>query len=153
MGLKIAGIMGVVLLVVLSGFYWYYKDSQSKMMTLQANNAKLELAVKTNEETIKTLQQDYQQAAQQMTQVNTALNDSRSQNRELQLRLSKHELGALAAAKPGLVQNIVNNATNNAGRCFELLSGAPLTPKEREAKNAKEFNSECPWLFDGSPAN
>jgi hypothetical protein len=153
MGLKIAGIMGVVLLVVLSGFYWYYKDSQSKMMTLQANNAKLELAVKTNEETIKTLQQDYQQAAQQMTQVNTALNDSRSQNRELQLRLSKHELGALAAAKPGLVQNTVNNATTKAGRCFELLSGAPLTPKEREAKNAKEFNSECPWLFSGSPAN
>lgn len=145
--------MGIVLLVVLAGFYWYYKDSQAKMMTLQANNAKLELAVKTNEETIKTLQQDYQQAAQQMTQVNTELNDSRLQNKELQLRLSKHELGALAAAKPGLVQNTVNNATTKAGRCFEILSGAPLTTKEREAKNAKEFNSECPWLFDGSPAN
>jgi chromosome segregation ATPase len=153
MWLKITGIMGIVLLVVLAGFYWYYKDSQAKMMTLQANNAKLELAVKTNEETIKTLQQDYQQAAQQMTQVNTELNDSRLQNKELQLRLSKHELGALAAAKPGLVQNTVNNATTKAGRCFEILSGAPLTTKEREAKNAKEFNSECPWLFDGSPAN
>lgn len=153
MWLKITGIMGIILLVVLSGFYWYYKDSQAKIMMLQANNAKLELAVKINEETIKTLQENYQQAAEQIAQVNTELNDSRSQNKELQLKLSKHELGALAAAKPGLVQNIVNNATNNAGRCLEILSGAPLTTKEREAKNAKEFNSECPWLFDGSPAN
>jgi hypothetical protein len=56
-------------------------------------------------------------------------------------------------AKPGLVQNTVNNATAKAGRCFELLSGAPLTAKESEAKNAKEFNSECPWLFSGIPAN
>jgi cell division protein FtsB len=153
MWLKVAGIMGIVLLVVLSGFYWYYKDSQAKIMTLQANNAKLELAVQTNEQTIKTLQQDYQQAAQQVTQVNTELNDSRSQNKELQLRLSKHELGALAAAKPGLVQSTVNAATAKAGRCFELLSGSPLTTTERDAKNAKAFNSECPWLFSGSPAN
>ena len=153
MWLKLAGVMGVVLLVVLGGFYWYYTDSQEKIMTLQANNAKLELAVQTNEQTIKTMQQDIQQAAQQVAQVNTELNDSRSQNKELQLRLSKHELGALAAAKPGLVQNTVNNATTKAGRCFELLSGAQLTTKESEAKNAKEFNSECPWLFSGSPAN
>ena len=153
MWIKVAGVMGIVLLVVLAGFYWYYKDSQAKIMILQANNAKLELAVQTNEQTIKTLQLNYEQAAQQVSQVNTELNDSRSQNKELQLRLSKHEIGALAAAKPGLVQNVINAATANSGRCFELLSGAPLTTKERDAKNAKAFNSECPWLYSGSPAN
>jgi hypothetical protein len=153
MWLKMLGVMGIVLLVMGSGFYWYYRDSQSKLMTLQANNATLQMAVKTNEDTIKSLQLNYQKAAQELANVNAVLTDTRTQNKELQLRLSEHELGALAAAKPGLVQNIINNATRDANRCFELLSGAPLTTKERNAKNAKEFNGECSWLFSNSTAD
>ena len=73
--------------------------------------------------------------------------DISSKNNELLERLSKHDIGALAYSKPNLVENIVNNASSKALRCFEIMSGAPLTNKERNASNAKEFNSECPWLF------
>lgn len=153
MWFKITGVIGVVLLVVLAGFYWYFQNSQAKIMTLQADNATLQVAVKINENTIKTLQLNYKQMSKELTTVNASLSDSRTQNKELQLRLGKHELGALAAAKPGLVQNVVNAATVKSGRCFEIISGSPLTKTERDAKNAKAFNSECPWLFSGSPAN
>jgi len=47
-----------------------------------------------------------------------------------------------------LVQRIINNASDNAMRCFEILSGSPLTDNERNAQNGQEFNSECPFLFD-----
>ena len=35
--------------------YWYYTDTQNTIAVLTANNAKLEMAVATNETTIKTM--------------------------------------------------------------------------------------------------
>jgi hypothetical protein len=46
------------------------------------------------------------------------------------------------------VQRLINGGSKNAGRCFELLSGSPLTEKEKNAKTDKSFNNECPWLYD-----
>ena len=75
----------------------------------------------------------------------------RAQNRELSDRLAEHDLAYLASKKPGLVQRVVNGASDKAARCFELLSGAQLTDAERNATDGKSFNSECPWLFDTLP--
>jgi hypothetical protein len=68
-------------------------------------------------------------------------------------KLGRHDIGNLAENKPGLVERVINGASIKAGRCFELLSGAPLTDKEKEAENGKSFNSECPWLFDNYSSN
>ncbi len=62
-------------------------------------------------------------------------------------KLERHELGVLAANKPKLVEQIINKASQDAIRCFELLSGSPLTEKEKGAKNEKEFNNQCPFLY------
>ena len=59
-------------------------------------------------------------------------------------KLSKHELGALAEAKPGLVQKLVNKGSANAARCFEILTGSPLSESERAATKKSEINSSCP---------
>ena len=45
------------------------------------------------------------------------------------------------------VEKIINEASKNALRCFELQSGSPLTESEKNAKTEKEFNSECPWMY------
>lgn len=148
LGLKAYLIMGAVMLTMVGGFYWYYKDSQARIAILVANNAKLELAIKTNEETIKSLQENYAAANAELTRVNEAFTAVRAQNRELSDRLSEHDLAYLASKKPELVQKIINKASDKAIRCFELLSGSPLTDNERNAKDGKSFNSECPWLFD-----
>ena len=71
-GLKAYLIMGAVMLTMVGGFYWYYKDSQARIALLVANNAKLELAVKTNEETIASLQQNFAAANAELTRVNEA---------------------------------------------------------------------------------
>lgn len=148
LGLKAYLIMGAIMLTMVGGFYWYYKDSQARISMLVANNAKLELAVKTNEETIATLQQNFAAANAELTRVNEAFTAVRAQNRELSDRLSEHDLAYLASKKPALVQRVINGASDKAARCFELLSGAEMTDAERNATDGKSFNSECPWLFD-----
>jgi AcrR family transcriptional regulator len=152
---KIAGIMGIVLAVVLGGFYWYYKDSQARIESLLADRGQLlanvsvlKDAVQTNENTIDSLLADIELGNQIKSQLDNELQSTRAQNRELVNRLAEHDVGALAFSRPGLVERTINNASANAARCFELVTGAQLTERELNAKTPREFNSECPWLFD-----
>jgi hypothetical protein len=140
--------MGAVMATMSGGFYLYYKDTQNKLALLTQNNARLETAVQTNEETISSLQADYSRANAELNRINTEFQTIREQNRELSNRLARHDLGVLGSEKPELVQRIINGASEKVGRCFELLSGAPLSDKEKEANSGNEFNSECPWLYD-----
>ena len=148
MGMKLAGVMALISFVMAGAFYWYYNDTQERMAILNENNAKLEVAVQTSEAAVEQLQVDFQRASEELDKVNTEFADIRRQNRTLSDKLGRHDLGNLAENKPGLVERIITGASKKAGRCFELLSGAELTDKEKEAKNGKSFNSECPWLFD-----
>lgn len=136
------------MLAMSGAFYWYYSDTQARMAILHENNAKLETAVAISEETVSTLQTEYARANQELDRVNQNLALARQENNNLRNKLSEHDLGFLAENKPGLIEPIVNRATDNANRCFELLTGAPLNDRERNAKDGSEFNFECPWLFD-----
>ena len=146
--MKLAGVMALISFVIAGAFYWYYNDTQERMAILNENNAKLEVAVQTSEAAVEQLQVDFKRASEELNKVNKEFSDIRRQNRTLSDKLGRHDLGNLAENKPGLVERIITGASTKAGRCFELLSGAELTDKEKEAKNGKSFNSECPWLFD-----
>jgi chromosome segregation ATPase len=148
MGTKLAGIMAVVTFIVCGLFYWYYSDTQERMKILNENNAKLETAVATSEAAVESLKRDFEKANKALNEVNQKFTNIRKQNKTLSNKLGRHDLGNLAENKPGLVEKVVTKATAKANRCFELLSGAELTDNEKEAKNGKAFNSECPWLFD-----
>lgn len=151
MGMKIAAVMAMLLLFVMGGFYAYYQDTQKRMSVLIENNAKLETGIKMNEEAIASLNSSIASSNAELMRVNKAFSEARAQNRELTDRLAKHEIGMLAANKPGLVENIINGASDKALRCFEIMSGSPLTEEEKGAKDAKSFNSECPWLWPSTP--
>ena len=129
--------------------YWYYTDTQATISTLTANNAKLETAVQTQEDAINSLQADYAAMAAENQRINEAYAEIRRQNSRLSEKLADMDLGLLAQEKPESIERAVNNGTVNAGRCFELLSGSPLTEKELNATNGEEFNKECPWLWPG----
>jgi len=132
------------------GMYWYYTDTQERMAILIANEASAKIAAQTAEATNQALLEDIKAANDTVAKLNTDFANIRQQNTVLADKLRKHDLGVLGSAKPGLVEKIVDSATVKAGRCFELLSGSPLTTKEKEATNAKQFNSECPWLWPSS---
>jgi len=150
MGLKIAIVSFIIMSTMAGGMYWYYTDTQERMAILIANEASAKIAAQTAEATNQALLEDIKAANDTVAKLNTDFANIRQQNTVLADKLRKHDLGVLGSAKPGLVEKIVDSATVKAGRCFELLSGSPLTTKEKEATNAKQFNSECPWLWPSS---
>jgi TolA-binding protein len=150
-------IIGVLLALMSGAAYYYYSTTQKQIAALIANNATLTANVQTitsaneqNIQTIEDLQTEYNQVQEDFAKVQSEFQVIRMQNTELRERLGRHELDALAAAKPKLVERTINNASENAARCFELLSGAPLTESERNATSERQFNPECPWLWTGN---
>ena len=146
--MRLAGILLVVILVMGGVGYWYYNDTQARMAILQDNNAKLNIAVQTNEAALESLQSDYASAQNEISSLNAAYTAIRRQNQRLANKLEEIDLEAAAIANAEGIERAVNAGTVNAGRCFELLSGAELNEKERTAKNDIAFNKECPWLYD-----
>lgn len=139
----------IVIILTMSGIgYWYYTDTQNTIAVLTENNAKMSLAVATNEETIKTMAADFAAANEQLQKTNAEFAAIRQQNNVLSDKLAKHDLELLAANRPDSIERLINKGSVNAARCFELLSGSTLTEKEKNAKNEKAFNNECPWLYD-----
>ena len=72
MGSKLAIVFFLLLLGVGGIGYWYYNDTQKRMSILTENNAKLNTAVKLNEETIASLEQDYEKASTELATINQA---------------------------------------------------------------------------------
>lgn len=146
--MRVSAMLFVGILVMGSVGYWYYQDSQSTISTLTENNAKLKTAVETNEATIEQMESDYAAMSKELNRVNKEFAVIRRQNSVLSEKLQRHDIGQLGNARPELVERAINGASDKVGRCFELLSGAELTDKEKEAENGQQFNSECPWLYD-----
>jgi len=148
MGAKLAIVMFMLLLGVGGIGYWYYNDTQERLAILTSNNAKLNTAVELNEQTISSLENDYKKASSELASLNEAYIAIRRQNQRLADKLQEIDLTAAAIANAEGIERAVNRGTENAGRCFELLSGAELNDKERNAENGIAFNKECPWLYD-----
>ena len=146
--MKLSGLLLVVIMTMGGIGYWYYTDTQKTIAVLTENNARLEMAVATNEETIKTMAADFAAANEELRRVNSEFAAIRQQNNRLASKLADFDLGLLAANKPESIERAVNRGSANAGRCFELLSGADLTEDEKNAENGESFNKECPWLYD-----
>ena len=141
-------LIGIILIMGGIG-YWYYTDTQKRMAILVENNAQLEVAVATNEDTISVLQDSYAAIQAENTRINAEYAAIRRQNSILASKLADMDIGLIASQRPESIERAVNRGTENAGRCFEILSGSPLTEEERNATDGESFNKECPWLWPG----
>lgn len=137
------------LLTAVSGVgYWYYNKTEESIATLRENNTILESAVQRNEQTISELRSSYAEAQRQMDLLNQENIRIRRNNDRLVEKFGDSDISTAAEARPELIERLINRGTDNAFRCLELLSGAELTERERNAENGTAFNNECPWLFD-----
>ena len=108
--------------------YLYYTNTQAELTELREYNMAMELQVKTQNETIDKMSKQYEQQAK-------ALGELTSKNAEIEAEMTRyldifrrHNLSKLAAAKPGLIEPRVNNATKEV---FDSL----------ESDSAFEFDS------------
>ena len=128
------------------GAYKWITKLQTDNQILQVNQSKLEGAVAASEAAVKRHAADaasIQAANADLVASKAALEKDRN---NLTKKLGRHELDILAAAKPGLVVKIINRASKNELRCFELQTGSPHTEEELQANKRSQLNSECPTL-------
>lgn len=104
--------------------YLYYTDTQERLAQLRENNARLEIAAQTSQDTITKLQQDAAQFEAANNQLRSQLNEAEAYSDDLQAKLRNHNLTVLTAQKPGLIETRVNRATARLFDDMEKLTGA-----------------------------
>ena len=126
---------------------------QINQEVLKENELKLNDAIAEQQAVIaaKAKQAEDIQSANAALRSETSRLNSEKDN--LAKKLGKHELDILAQNKPGLVNRIINRASDNVMRCFEILSGSPLTHDELQADKPSLYNRECPTIHPKHPAN
>lgn len=150
--LKIFGIVAILATIAIGVFYVKHNENvKQRLLTenaqLQANANIYKDAIETQNETIDFLREQQKRRAEEFLKAESNFATIRAQNQELVDKLTELEGSLNAAENPQAAQVIVNDISKNVNRCFELISGAPLTAEEKNAKNETEFNPECPWLY------
>ena len=128
------------------GAYKWITKLQNDNQILQVNQSKLEGAVSEQNAAIKQHVAD----AASIQAANAELREQQvvleKDKKNLAKKLGRHELDILAQNKPGLVVKIINRASKNELRCFEIQTGSPLTHDELAARKKSQSNGECPEL-------
>ena len=133
----------LIILASAGGGYWYVQKLQKDNAILKSNQVKLETAVAESNQVIEQQSKDLKKIRSTLKEVEE-LNDRLQADKEsLNKRLGKHDIGNLAENKPGLVEKIINKASDSAARCVEIASGSPLTDEELNGKP----NRECPSFW------
>ena len=144
--LQVKIILFFLIVSVAGGGYVYVQKLRADNAILKINTTKLETAVEQNEATIKQQTEDFAKVRTTLDTVQAQRNALESDKNTLVKKLSEHDFGQLAEARPGLVIQIVNKVSDNANRCMEIASGSPLTEEELAATKKSQINGECPSL-------
>ena len=136
----------LIILASAGGGYWYVQKLQKDNAILKTNQVKLETAVAESNQVIEQQSKDLKKIRTTLKLVEE-LNDRLQADKDsLNKRLGKHDFGNLAENKPGLVEKIINKASDSAARCVEIASGSPLTEEELNGTP----NRECPSFWPDS---
>ena len=148
----------VIILVILlagGGFgAWTYMEKlqadnqvlQINQEVLKENELKLNDAIAEQQAVIVEKQRQAEQIQTANAALRTETSRLSSEKNNLAKKLGRHELDILAQNKPGLVTRVINRASDNALRCFEVLTGSPLTHDELQADKPSLYNRECPTI-------
>jgi len=146
--LKIKLLIVLVMMAAASGGYLYVKKLQKDNAILKVNQIKLETAVEDNNKVIEQQTADLEKIRSTLKVIEETNRKLQEDRNKLSNRLSKHDIGNLAENKPGLVEKIINKASNSAVRCMEIASGSPLTEEELNGSP----NRECPSFWPSNTA-
>lgn len=99
-------LIGIVLLLSIGGYFLYQEN-----VTLKANNMVLEGAVEEQKQAMAALKENFERqgkALQNQQRVNAQIEQEKAQYLAI---FARHNLNSLAVAKPGLIENRFNKAS------------------------------------------
>ena len=122
--LRIYGLLIVLGLLAGVGYgaYYYYNDSQQRLATLRDSNAKLEVANKENQATIKAMKDNYEKQSKLNKELSAKLKDAESYGNEVRKKLSKIDLPASSLNKPKETEERINNASQKLLDMLESIT-------------------------------
>lgn len=114
---------GIIILVAILGGVgygakYYYDTTQNTIAQLRENNAQLEVAVDTAQESVKTLQGDIAKAAELNLSLQQDLQKAEAYSDELRGKLSSLDLVVEALKNSKTLEGKMNGATANLWRDF-----------------------------------
>ena len=122
--LRIYGLLIVLGLLAGVGYgaYYYYNDTQQRLATLRDSNAKLEVANKENQATIKAMKDNYEKQSKLNKELSAKLKDAEVYGNELRKILSKIDLPAASLNRPKETEERINNASQKVLDILESIT-------------------------------
>ena len=104
-------------LVILGGIgygaYFIYNDTMQRMATLRDNNAKLEVAVKAKDVTIKSLKENMEKQIKLTKDLNNKLSIAEENNKKISEILAKTDIVKNTIADPAKTEKRINEEVVN----------------------------------------
>ena len=104
-------------LVILAGIgygaYFIYNDTMQRMATLRDNNAKLEVAVKAKDSTIKSLKENMEKQIKLTKDLNNKLTIAEENNKKISNLLAKTDIVKNSIADPAASEKRINEEVIN----------------------------------------
>ena len=104
-------------LVILGGIgygaYFIYNDTMQRMTTLRDNNAKLEVAIKAKDSTIKSLKENMEKQIKLTKDLNNKLSIAEENNKKISNLLAKTDIIKNSLADPAATEKRINEEVIN----------------------------------------
>lgn len=126
------------------GLWKYYEYTQNQIRIYAENAAKAEMAQAETEAALQQTLKDLEQVQIQFEKVSKEFETAEKRVDSLEKKFADNDINYLANARPGLVEKIIDKASLDVLRCFEIESGSPLTEEEINVTEKSKANSICP---------
>ena len=93
---------------VVYGGYAYYQDTQQRLKTLQQNNAKLEVAVKSKDEALNFMTSNFEKQSKLNKELSGKLADAEKENSVIRDKLAEGNLITDSIADPKAMEQTIN---------------------------------------------
>tara|TARA_Y100000287_G_scaffold119913_1_gene96538 strand:+ start:272 stop:646 length:375 start_codon:yes stop_codon:yes gene_type:complete len=94
------------------GAYFIYNDTMQRMATLRDNNAKLEVAIKAKDSTIKALKENMEKQIKLTKDLNNKLSIAEENNKKISNLLAKTDIVKNSLADPAGQEKRINEQVN-----------------------------------------
>jgi len=133
--MKLALIMGVLLLSTVAGSAWYIDRLQDDIGVLKGNQIALEAKIQEQNEAIETALNNQKKAQTLMASLEKEKQEAMRDVNKLRKTFARHDLDELTLAKPELMQSKINKASKRVLENLEKLTD-PNQFDEKDSDNS-----------------
>jgi septal ring factor EnvC (AmiA/AmiB activator) len=147
---KIVAVQAIVLVLMAGGSYAYFRYSQSQIREISENNARLHEAVRTQETAIASLREMAERQNVESSRLQQSLSDAESTRRNLEMRLRRQNLEAMARNNSSDLEQRINRATVQAFSDLENITRSGNSPTP-QSDNRNRSSVEVPTNHQPPP--